>query len=130
MTETSCQTETCQTENSERAHDERVFRPNTDVLQRDNEVVLYIDVPGATEEGLDITVDRNRMTVRASVAGDPADRKYVRREYAVGDYVRTYRLSEEVDRDGIDASLENGVLRIVLPKIQQAATRKITVKAR
>lgn len=129
MTETTCQT-TCETPAAERGSTDRVFRPNTDVLHREHETVLLLDVPGADENGLDVTIDRNRLTVRATVDAEPSDRRFVRREYAVGDYVRHYRLSDDVDRDGIDASIENGVLRIVLPKVREATARKITVKAR
>lgn len=125
-------TQTCETtccEPTTRATAERTFKPNTDVLRRENEVVLFIDVPGADEDGLDIGIERNQMTVRATVVAESTDRRFSQREYAVGDYVRTFRLADDVDRDGIEATLENGVLRIVLPK-SAAVSRKVAVTRR
>jgi HSP20 family molecular chaperone IbpA len=50
-------------------------------------------------------------------------------EYRVGDYVRRFSLSDEIDQEAIEATLKDGVLRLTLPKITEARTRKIAVKA-
>jgi HSP20 family molecular chaperone IbpA len=50
-------------------------------------------------------------------------------EYQVGDYQRAFTLSDEIDRDGIEATVKDGVLRLHLPKITEARKRKIAIKA-
>jgi HSP20 family protein len=58
----------------------------------------------------------------------PEDYSLTYAEYREGDYVRSFRLSDEIDREGIEATLKNGVLCLNLPKVKEARTRKIEVK--
>ncbi len=128
--QTACETTECRGESASR----RTFRPHADVVDRGGEIVVWLDVPGAAEDRIDVTVEADELTVHAHVELDePAvegDRKFQRREYAVGDYVRSFRLGHEVDRDRIDATLSDGVLQLVVPKAASAVSKKITVKAR
>ncbi len=91
--------------------------------------MLYADLPGLAEDQLDVTVDRNLLTIRGRVAEPPEGYEAIHQEYGVGDYERAFTLSNEVDRDGIAARFENGVLRLHLPKTRQPAPRKILVGA-
>ena len=59
----------------------------------------------------------------------PKDHRPVLSEYGIGDYQRVFTLSEEVDRDKIQASVKNGVLKLVMPKTESVKTRKIPIKA-
>ena len=111
-------------EDMERTRSRRAFIPRADIYETENEIIVLADVPGADENN----VDKNVLTIIASV--DPVrseDYDITYAEYEEGDYQRSFRLSDEIDRDKIEASVSDGVLRLRLPKSQEAAARKITV---
>lgn len=114
----------------ERTRARRTFVPRVDIYEVEDQVIMLIDMPGITEDSVDITLEKNLLTIRGyaeDVVHDGYERLY--REYIVGDYERTFSLSDEVNRDEIKASLSNGVLRIELPKAEEAKARKIQLNA-
>jgi HSP20 family protein len=108
-----------------------VFRPSVDILESPSDVVLVADVPGVDESHLDVTLDKNVLTIRGKVE-TPAFEGYtpVRTEYGVGDFERVFTVSDDVNREGIEATVKDGVLQMRLPKTAQSARRKINVVAR
>ncbi|GAB4387337.1 MAG: Hsp20/alpha crystallin family protein [Thermodesulfovibrionales bacterium] len=114
----------------ERTRQRRVYRPTVDIIEKKDRILLLADMPGVDQKSLDITLEKNVLTIYGAVdAGVQEGYRLYHAEYGVGDYQRVFTLSEEVDRDRIEASLKNGVLRLVLPKAEAAKTRKIAVKA-
>lgn len=117
-------------EGVERTTPRRVFKPDVDIIEQKDDTVLTADLPGVDERSLDITLEKNVITIRGTVAPEiPSGYRLVYGEYAVGDYERAFTLSDEVDRDRIQATVRNGVLKLVLPKAAAAKTRKIAVTA-
>jgi HSP20 family protein len=108
-----------------------LFRPSVDILDTPNEVLLVADVPGVDEAHLDVTLDKNVLTIHGTVE-QPSFEGHtpVRTEYAVGDFERVFTLSEDVSREGIDATVKDGVLQLRLPKTARSQRRKINVVAR
>ena len=116
-------------ENSERTRDCQCFIPRSDIFEMDDDIVVIVDVPGADEESIEITLEKNVLTINAYVAPDDFEGYSLAfGEYQVGDYQRSFRLSNEIDREKIEATIKEGVLRLSLPKAQEAKTRKIAVK--
>lgn len=105
-----------------------VYRPNVDIVDTPEAVLLTADVPGADDQSVDITLENHILTVRARVV-PPQFEGYTlpQPEYGVGDYERTFTLSQDIDRAAIDATVKDGVLRVRLPKVKEAAARKIRV---
>lgn len=104
-----------------------VYVPAVDLIDGEGEVVLVADVPGVGEGGVELTVDKNILTLVATPAESAVvGRKLAYSEYGVGEYRRSFALSEEIDRENISAALKDGVLRITLPK-SVAVAKKITV---
>lgn len=117
-------------EGVERTKPRRVFTPAVDIIERKDDTLLTADLPGVDENTLDITLEKNVITIKGAVEhGVPAGSKLVYGEYEMGDYERAFTLSDEVDKDRIQASVKNGVLRLVLPKSTASKTRKIAVSA-
>lgn len=117
-------------EPAERTRQRRVYTPDVDILEMKDEIVLVADMPGVDEQSIDLTLEKNVLTIYGKVDFDiPASHKLDLSEYGVGDFQRAFTLSEEVDKEKIQASVNNGVLRITLPKAESAKTRKIKVKA-
>jgi HSP20 family molecular chaperone IbpA len=108
----------------------RTFMPHVDIYETEHNVVLLADMPGVNEESIDITLEKNILTI-AGFSEPQAPEKFepAYSEYRFGNYKRTFALSDEVDRDQIEATVNNGVLRLVMPKAEAAKTRKIKVKA-
>lgn len=114
----------------ERTRATRVYTPYVDILERKDDIVVTADMPGVDEKSVDITLDKNLLTIYGKVEpAIPENHRLVAAEYSIGDYQRVFTLSDEIDREGIQASVKNGELRLVLPKAEKMKTRKIEVKA-
>lgn len=105
----------------------RAYVPAVDLIDSDSEVVLIADIPGVPEGAVDLTIEKNILTLTAVPAdGVIAGKKLAYSEYGVGEYRRSFALSEEVDKEHITATLKDGVLRVRLPK-SAPVTKKISV---
>jgi HSP20 family molecular chaperone IbpA len=88
------------------------------------------DLPGATEESLQIQLEDNVLSLYAKVDSPaPEGARLLHEEYRLGVYRRSFILSDEVDRERIAAELKNGVLTLFLPKAERARTRRIEIKS-
>jgi HSP20 family protein len=121
---------TTTTEDTERTRDCRCFIPRSDIYELDDQMVIVADVPGVDEKSINVTLEKNILTINALVDPVlPQGYSLSFAEYEMGDYQRSFRLSEEIDRQKIRASVKDGVLRLYLPKAKEAIMRKISVKA-
>lgn len=114
----------------ERTRDRFCYIPKTDIYETEDEIILIADVPGADQDSVDITLEKNVLSISALVDNDVHtgyDRIYS--EYESGDYQRSFRLSDEIDQNKIKAAVSNGELRLHLPKAEPAKAKKIVVKA-
>jgi HSP20 family molecular chaperone IbpA len=117
-------------ERVERTRATRVFSPQVDILERKEDIVVTADMPGVDEKSVDINLEKNVLSIYGAVEEEaPAGYRPFYSEYGLGDYERIFTLSDEIDRDRIQATVKNGVLRVVLPKAEATKSRKITVKA-
>jgi HSP20 family protein len=105
-----------------------VYIPLVDIYESANELTLVADMPGVPLENVDIDLHEDQLTLRGTVSVDESKGSAVLSEYAVGDYYRQFTVSKVIDREKIEASMKDGVLRLVLPKAEVAKPRKITVK--
>lgn len=115
---------------TERTRSRKVFLPKVDIYETKDSIVLIADMPGVDENHVDMTLEKNILTINGQVEpqGFPGyGAAYA--EYDVGDYQRAFTISDEVDRDRIDARVKNGVLRVTLHKAEQVKARKIDIKA-
>jgi len=113
----------------ERTRETRVFTPAVDIIEEDNDIVILADMPGVDQNSVDITLEEDLLTIYGKIEPEiPANHKLVISEYGIGDYQRTFTLSNEIDKEHIKATVSDGVLRLVLPKAEKAKTRKIPVE--
>lgn len=104
-----------------------VFNPPIDIYETPDGLVLYADLPGVTAEGLDLQVQDNRLVLFGRVTQDSSGMAILHEEYKVGDFLRSFILSDEVDHERITARLNNGVLRVELPRAKRSEPRRIEV---
>ena len=115
---------------AERTRDRLAFVPRADVYETNEEIVVVADMPGVDEHSVDITLEENVLTINGYVESQqPEGHTLAYAEYRVGDYVRAFTLSDQIDRDGIEATVKDGVLRLHLPKAEEARMHKIPIKA-
>ncbi len=118
-------------EGTELTRDRRTFLPRTDIYETKDALVLVMDIPGANKDDIDITLEKNVLTVHALVDPQVLDGYALAlQEYEVGDYQRSFRLSNEINQDKIEADYSNGVLRLTLPKAEAAKTKKISISSK
>ena len=116
---------------TEQTRDRRVFSPATDIYETDDEITLVMDMPGVSEKDIDITLEKDILSINAAVEPKlPEGFALSYAEYAVGDFHRKFRLTKLVDPEAIKAVLENGVLRLTLTKSNISRTKKIAVQAK
>lgn len=105
---------------------ERYIAPPVDIYEVADGLVVTADVPGVTQDQLEVRVDNHILTIRgqasASTVAEPAYR-----EYELVNYFRQFELNDKVDEGKITADLKHGVLTLNLPKMVEAKPRKITV---
>jgi HSP20 family protein len=107
-----------------------VFTPLVDIFETDKALVLLADMPGVRPADLNIDLRDDTLTLTGDVQPfEGADENDIMIEYEVGKYHRQFALSEIIDQDKIDAQMQDGVLRLTLPKVEKATPRKITVQA-
>jgi HSP20 family protein len=106
-----------------------VFVPAVDIYESENALTLLADMPGVPIENIDIDLDSDQLTIRGGIPETEGSGKIIFREYTAGDYHRQFTLSSDIDREKIQASMKDGVLKLVLPKAEAAKPKKITVKS-
>ncbi len=115
-------------ETTERTRTGCCYRPNVDILERGDELMVIADVPGAKNDSIDIHFEEGVLEIRAAVEPRHGN-GFLRQEYGVGDYYRTFQVSEAIDASKISAEYSDGVLTLHLPKSEAAKPRKINVQA-
>jgi HSP20 family protein len=106
------------------------YRPNVDIYESADELVLETDVPGAKSEDIDVHFEDGSLAIHVRVPQRRSDNvDFLRQEYGVGDYYRTFRVSEHIDSTRISADYKDGVLTLHLPKVEAVKPRKIKVQA-
>jgi HSP20 family protein len=115
---------------AERTRDRSAFVPRADIYETEEAITVVTDMPGVDETSLDITLENNVLSLDGYVEPlEPEGYSLAYAEYRVGDYQRAFTLSDQIDRNGIEAVIKDGVLRLYLPKISEARKRSIAIKA-
>jgi HSP20 family protein len=114
----------------ERTRAAQVYTPQVDIVERKDDIVVTADMPGVDETSVEINLEKNVLSIFGKVEEEIfKNHRRAYAEYGVGDYERVFTLSDEIDRDRIQATVRNGVLKLVLPKAEALKSRKIVVKA-
>lgn len=113
----------------ESTRDVPVFVPAVDIYESENALTLLADMPGVPIDQIDIDLDSDQLTIRGTVPTQEEKGKVIFKEFTYGDYYRQFSLSSDIDRAKIQASMKDGVLKLVLPKAEAAKPRKITVQS-
>ncbi len=108
---------------------DRTFSPAVDISETAESVVVECNLPGVTKEDLDVLVAGDILTIRGAKRGEKEtkDKKVYTKESWEGSFQRTLSLPIAVDAAKIEATLKDGVLKIVLPKKEEAKAKRIAI---
>jgi len=110
------------------AEQPRFASPPVDVLENKDELVVLVDVPGVTKEKLSIRIDKDQLTIEAERTPDQEQGTPLATEYRAQGLRRRFAITQgSIDIDRVTADLQNGVLRLALPKAAQLKPRVIKV---
>ena len=106
----------------------RFFVPNTDIFEDNDALTVIMEMPGVGKDDVSVDLENDQLHVEGRIdfsLYEGMDPVYT--EYSIGNYRRGFTLSSKIDQDRIKADLNDGVLKIVLPKVEQAKPRRIEV---
>ncbi len=116
---------------AERTRSGCCYRPHVDILEQADELLVLADVPGANGDDVDVQFEDGTLTIHAEVEPrQDSDQELLLCEYGVGDYYRTFRISEAIDAGKITAGYADGVLTLHLPKAEAIKPKKISLKTK
>lgn len=107
--------------------EDRYVAPAVDIYETPEELVLVADLPGVGKDDLEVRVEEDVLTIRATPKHS-APAEVVWREFELPNFFRQFELSEVIDQEKISADFKHGVLTLHLPKAEKARPRKIDVK--
>jgi HSP20 family protein len=106
----------------------RMFLPPADIFETDQTLTMLIEMPGVSKESVDLKVEGDILTIDGRLDFTKYEGlRPLYTEYNVGNFSRTFQLSNEIEQAGIKAEFKDGVMRLVLPKVERAKPRRIEV---
>ena len=103
--------------------------PPVDVFENESGITLLADLPGVPRDRLGVRVDGDSLFIEATATSSgPENMELVYGEAQVPSYRREFTLSRELDASRIDAALKDGVLRLTIPRLEEARPRRIEVR--
>jgi len=101
--------------------------PRVDIVETDEELLLYVDLPGVLPQDVDIRFEQGELTLCGRRTPQAKGRPWL--EYEAGSFHRVFRVTEQIAADKITAEMKDGVMTVHLPKVEAAKPRRIAVKA-
>lgn len=106
----------------------RYFVPAADIFETSDALTVVMEMPGVEKKNVTIALENDVLRVDAQIDfSQYKGMEPVYTEYNVGHYTRGFTLSNKIDRDKISAQLDDGVLTLTLPKVNEAMPRRIAV---
>lgn len=107
-----------------------IDKPVVEIFENDDGALLRAELPGVQAQDLELSVIRNEVLIKGQrKAFELAEGEtFLKRERKSGDFERRFRLGFEIDQDGVEATFEDGLLSVILPRAASEKPRKITLK--
>ena len=107
------------------------FVPAVNIYETPDEYVVLAEMPGCDPKGIDVQFEGGELSIYGRVAPRQVPQTgWLAREFGIGDFHRTFNVTESIETDKISADYEQGILTLRLPKVEQAKPRKIEVRAK
>lgn len=104
------------------------YLPATDIVETNDNLLVYMDMPGVTKENLKIKLEKNILEINGVIDSQPyEDIEPMYAEYNIGHYTRNFELSNQIDQNNIKANIDAGVLTLTLPKVPESKPQMIEI---
>jgi len=102
--------------------------PPVDIYEDGDAVTLFADLPGVSKDNLEVQIDKDTLKITGKRVPFDETGSSVYVEIPNRDYYRSFTIGEEIDRERITAAMNNGVLKLLLPKSEKSKPKKIEIK--
>jgi len=116
-------------QNSEATKPGNSFIPAVDIFETEEQVTVVAEMPGVNNTGVDVSLEDDVLTIRGTRKEEDNSGRMILQEYESGSYIRRFTVSETIDQENIQATMNGGLLKVILPKAVPAQPRKIQVQA-
>jgi len=107
------------------------YVPAVDIYETDEDYVVMAEMPGCDPKGIDVQFDNGELTIYGRVAPRQVpETGWLAREFGIGDYYRTFNVTDSIETEKVSAEYEHGILTLRLPKVEAAKPRKIEVRTK
>lgn len=108
------------------------FTPKSEIVEDKDNFYISVELPGVSKDDVKINLEENTLTITGSKKKDETikDKNSIRNERYYGEFKRTFTLTNDIKKDNIEAAYKDGVLHILLPKVEEAkpVVKEITIK--
>lgn len=113
----------------EPARERATVLPPVDIYEQDGTLVIVADMPGVSEKDVEVVLENGDLTLRGRPSRAEPSGSVLYAEFEPADFERVFAVSDDVDPEGVRATIRNGVLRVELPKAKERQPRRIAVQA-
>ena len=105
-------------------------QPSVNVIESDKEFKIEVAAPGLDKSDFDVKVEKDQLIISVEKEKEEVkeNEKYTRREFAYSSFVRSFNLGDQINTEGINATYEEGILNILLPKKEEAIEVKRNIE--
>ena len=102
--------------------DHTVSTPSVNIVEHEKHFSLQLAAPGLTKQDFNLQIENDRLVISAEKKTEKEETqgRYTRREFSYGSFKRSFQLDDNINREGITAAYEDGVLNITLAKKEEA----------
>ena len=106
----------------------RAFLPATDIFETEQALTVVLEMPGVGKDSVEVSVEDTILRIEGRIDYSRyVGLQPVYAEYNIGHYVRSFQISNQIDQAKIRADMKDGVMTLVLPKVEKAKPRRIAV---
>lgn len=106
----------------------RLFQPVTDIFETEDALTVVLEMPGVNKESVEVGVENDILTVTGRIDFSKYEEMQpLYTEYTLGNYSRSFQISNAIEQEGINAHMKDGVMTVVLPKGKRAKPRRVSV---
>ncbi len=106
--------------------DNMLSSPSVNIIEQDSHFLLQLAAPGLTKQDFNINIENDRLVISAEKKSetDEKESRFTRREFSYATFKRSFQIDDNINREGISAVYEDGVLKLMLPKREEAPKKE------